>query len=403
VLSRQSKDRVRRQTSGPRLKRWALLTQSLRPRTISHRLCLSDRDNSSILALAPDRHPRPVSVRASPITLPRSSPPRRSEPWTSPKKKPTAVPQWKSSTTSSPSVIVRSHPLPYLPLSHHPPDESFAAKHMPDLGHDVKDFKVYTWRLTNWKKLEKKITSPEFDCGGHRWSAPSLLPSQPLTQPHSLPGAYSYSLSETQTHPLMIPSQCTWTTQIRKSPQRVGTPARSLRSSYQMSMTPQYTPSAVSLTRPSFIPLPIPLLHKMPTIVSSPRSAIGVSLALASCANCSTSKKVTSVQLSKKNVPMSPCTFAYLKIPPASCGITLSSNVLFPPLIITPLILTDQLRFKEGDWLRRLEKPRCHLLYEFTPPVSVLHPLLQKGTSRWRKITLCSHQHLGGVPDSYRG
>ncbi|KIK98862.1 hypothetical protein PAXRUDRAFT_823415 [Paxillus rubicundulus Ve08.2h10] len=47
--------------------------------------------------------------------------------------------------------------------------ETFAAKHMPDLGHDVKDFKVYTWRLTNWKKLEKKITSPDFDCGGHRW------------------------------------------------------------------------------------------------------------------------------------------------------------------------------------------------------------------------------------------
>ncbi|KAF9236379.1 hypothetical protein BU15DRAFT_50174 [Melanogaster broomeanus] len=48
--------------------------------------------------------------------------------------------------------------------------EAFVAKHMPDLGHDVKDFHVYTWRLTNWKKLEKKLTSPEFDCGGHRWS-----------------------------------------------------------------------------------------------------------------------------------------------------------------------------------------------------------------------------------------
>ncbi|KAI6103506.1 hypothetical protein F5141DRAFT_1189842 [Pisolithus sp. B1] len=47
--------------------------------------------------------------------------------------------------------------------------EAFAAKHLPDLGHDVKDFQVYTWRLTNWKKLEKKITSPEFDCGGHKW------------------------------------------------------------------------------------------------------------------------------------------------------------------------------------------------------------------------------------------
>ena len=49
-------------------------------------------------------------------------------------------------------------------------DEAFAAKHMPDLGHDVKEFKVFGWKLANWKKLEKKITSPEFECGGHRWS-----------------------------------------------------------------------------------------------------------------------------------------------------------------------------------------------------------------------------------------
>jgi ubiquitin carboxyl-terminal hydrolase 7 len=54
-------------------------------------------------------------------------------------------------------------------------DEAFASKHMPDLGHDVKDFTVYTWRLNNWKKLEKKLTSPEFDCGGHKWSRPFSL------------------------------------------------------------------------------------------------------------------------------------------------------------------------------------------------------------------------------------
>ncbi|KAF9457164.1 hypothetical protein BDZ94DRAFT_1342402 [Collybia nuda] len=47
--------------------------------------------------------------------------------------------------------------------------EAFAAKHMPDLGHDVKDFRVFSWRLTSWKKLDKKLTSPEFDCGGHKW------------------------------------------------------------------------------------------------------------------------------------------------------------------------------------------------------------------------------------------
>lgn len=56
-----------------------------------------------------------------------------------------------------------------------PQDEAFAAKHMPDLGHDVKDFKVFTWRLNNWKKLEKKLTSPEFECGGHKWYAASSV------------------------------------------------------------------------------------------------------------------------------------------------------------------------------------------------------------------------------------
>jgi ubiquitin carboxyl-terminal hydrolase 7 len=40
---------------------------------------------------------------------------------------------------------------------------------MPDLGHDVKDQKAFTWPLKNWKKLDKKLTSPEFECGGHKW------------------------------------------------------------------------------------------------------------------------------------------------------------------------------------------------------------------------------------------
>jgi ubiquitin carboxyl-terminal hydrolase 7 len=64
--------------------------------------------------------------------------------------------------------LCRSGPLIVVVIE----DEAFAAKHMPDLGHDVKDFKVFTWKLTNWKKLEKKLTSQEFECGGHRWSIP---------------------------------------------------------------------------------------------------------------------------------------------------------------------------------------------------------------------------------------
>lgn len=47
--------------------------------------------------------------------------------------------------------------------------EAFAAKHMPDMGHDIKDFQVYHWRVNGWKKLEKKMHSPEFECGGHKW------------------------------------------------------------------------------------------------------------------------------------------------------------------------------------------------------------------------------------------
>jgi len=40
---------------------------------------------------------------------------------------------------------------------------------MPDLGHNVKEFRAFHWSLQNWKKLERELTSPEFDCGGYKW------------------------------------------------------------------------------------------------------------------------------------------------------------------------------------------------------------------------------------------
>jgi hypothetical protein len=46
---------------------------------------------------------------------------------------------------------------------------------LPDLGHDVKDLKVFSWTLRGWKKLEKKLSSEEFECGGHKWHVPSSL------------------------------------------------------------------------------------------------------------------------------------------------------------------------------------------------------------------------------------
>jgi ubiquitin carboxyl-terminal hydrolase 7 len=48
-------------------------------------------------------------------------------------------------------------------------DKAFAKSHMPELHEEVEDFAVYTWNLQNWKKLENKMTSPEFQCGGHSW------------------------------------------------------------------------------------------------------------------------------------------------------------------------------------------------------------------------------------------
>lgn len=68
----------------------------------------------------------------------------------------------------------RPRPLHIAYFLPHSPDEAFAAKHMPDMGHDIKEFQVFHWELQGWKNLEKKLTSPEFDCGGHKWY---VLPS----------------------------------------------------------------------------------------------------------------------------------------------------------------------------------------------------------------------------------
>ncbi|CAG8714314.1 605_t:CDS:2, partial [Dentiscutata heterogama] len=40
---------------------------------------------------------------------------------------------------------------------------------MPNLGYEIEDFQYYTWRITNWKTLEKRITGPEFLAGGWKW------------------------------------------------------------------------------------------------------------------------------------------------------------------------------------------------------------------------------------------
>lgn len=47
--------------------------------------------------------------------------------------------------------------------------EAFASKHLSDMGEEVEDFTVFTWNLSDYRRMEKKTTSPEFSCGGHKW------------------------------------------------------------------------------------------------------------------------------------------------------------------------------------------------------------------------------------------
>jgi hypothetical protein len=128
-------------------------------------------------------------------------------------------------------------------------DEAFVLKHMPDLGHDVKDFKVFTWHLTSWKKLDKKLTGPEFDCGGHKWWVVLHLNIAVTFDCFSyclVAGASSFSPSEIPMLLLMIPSPYILTTPSPKNHQRGGMLVPSLPLSFQTPMIPPSIPLAVS-------------------------------------------------------------------------------------------------------------------------------------------------------------
>ena len=60
-------------------------------------------------------------------------------------------------------------PLAFPPISSISSAEAFAAKHMPDLGQEVEDFQVQTWRVQNWSASSKRMVGADFFCGGHKW------------------------------------------------------------------------------------------------------------------------------------------------------------------------------------------------------------------------------------------
>ena len=47
--------------------------------------------------------------------------------------------------------------------------KTFAEKYLADLGQEEADFQVCHWSIPSWHALDKRITGPEFECGGHRW------------------------------------------------------------------------------------------------------------------------------------------------------------------------------------------------------------------------------------------
>ena len=133
-----------------------------------------------------------------------------------------------------------SHPLP------HHPGEAFATKHLPPPNHDVKEFQVFHWKLRDWKELERKLTSPEFDCGGYKWC---ILPGyRRVCHSHRLtmyPGRYiSSPVGDLAFHQMTVflsisiaPAPRLW--------KRVGTLAPNLRWPSQTFTIPQSIPSVV--------------------------------------------------------------------------------------------------------------------------------------------------------------
>lgn len=134
----------------------------------------------------------------------------------------------------------------------HGTDEAFAAKHMPDLGHEIQDFQVFSWPLQKWRTLDKKLTSPDFEAGGHKWCVIGMchgVRRSGHTDGLSIPrceGAYYCSRRGTRTHHQTRPYQYIWTMPIPRLLRRAGTAAPNSPSSCTTHMIPPTTSLAVS-------------------------------------------------------------------------------------------------------------------------------------------------------------
>lgn len=197
---------------------------------------------------------------------------------------------------------------------------------MPELGHDVKDTQVYTWRLTNWKKLEKKITSPEFDCGGHKWwvaSPSSVASSEIVRAPRRI---LLFPFGNSNAPPNDTVSVYLDYAEPKKSPEGWHACAQ-----FALVISNIHDPTIYTVSRKRLFPSlelgqqPSPSTQ-MPTTASLLKSVTGGSLALANYANSSPYRRVILDQQSRRSPPTSPCTSVSSKTLQESCGITSSSK-----------------------------------------------------------------------------
>ncbi|KAF0511325.1 cysteine proteinase [Gigaspora margarita] len=54
-------------------------------------------------------------------------------------------------------------------------DQTIANNIMPNPSFEIKDFQYYTWRITAWSALKKRITSCEFEAGGWKCITPDSV------------------------------------------------------------------------------------------------------------------------------------------------------------------------------------------------------------------------------------
>jgi hypothetical protein len=100
-------------------------------------------------------------------------------------------------------------------------DEAFIQRNLPDLGQEVEDTQVFTWQLTNWKKLERKLTGPDFPCGGHKWQVDIHSPWPRGYLMNNAGEFYYFPLAMPVHHPMIL-YRFTWTMLTQKH-LRIGT------------------------------------------------------------------------------------------------------------------------------------------------------------------------------------